>query len=78
MELENGTPSKKQIKTNFTHTQLYKHALVILTATVLEKLKFSRSLPIILSGPKGYKCPSFSLKHDGSHHLEVLVEVGEQ
>jgi len=40
MELENGTPSKKQIKTNFTHTQLYKHALVILTATVLEKLKF--------------------------------------
>ena len=45
---------------------------------VFMKLKVSRSLPIILSGPKGYKCPSFSLKHDGSHHLEVLVEVGEQ
>lgn len=45
---------------------------------VFMKLKVSRSLPIILSGPKGYKCPSFSLKHDGSHHLEVLAKVGEQ
>ena len=47
MELENGTLSKRQIKTNFTQTQLYKLALIILTATVKENSNSKESTHLI-------------------------------